>query len=531
MSRFRKGTYRLLHDVAVNTKKTYRHQMNKPQVEALKTKIREMYEKIDRDSHLYSDVRMPPLQLPVNQSHFNQEFTDRLKEFGFALYSTYIFQTKFRVLYSTNYTLLQMPQLTPIYIRSRHFPFLEAMITDLKLVACPIFAYYNVDDIVPAISDSLIMVYLDPDVSYVCDNDRHLIYIPQYTYVSKSPNEVYKLSQARPEGWQINTAFGRFDDPQPRPPLGPPLGPQHRQPLGPQPGHRPRVQDRFSNTLNPFLGGRRTRRGGNHFIDLKELTKKEGMLRQSHLKKYKRIIYKLYWVNELLQLIKCELLHLHMVQGVYIKALGYLDIAQPYAQLFNNSCPVTNIKMAGFTGYITDEQQRHLMRPPETQPTWGQWMWRLLVSKQEVVVRQRMVFLCRKYISERRDTLQVTGNLIFATYNQTAVNATARKLSALNFDNLSTDEQEEIIDYFEYIDYPVTIGNRHYNALDFLTTVLRHELDQDSIIVQPFVAIEIVRGRRTLVQTLTPEQIKTAIEGPPVHYDFEDYEQLLRGIK
>lgn len=530
----RKAFGRMASRVFDKVRKTYRHQTNQDQIAFVRKIIRDQFSKISKSLDKYVGMSMPALPKDFKHTDFNPDtvLTKKLKTIGQALYGTYLTQTHFRILYGSNYETKTTTGLTPMFINIRHYPFMFDMMTDLKLVACPIFGYLDLERVVPPIPrDDLFVVYLD-NVHYVCDHENLLIYIPQYSYVCQSATGNFKLTHTRPEKWKIHKAFGEFEDS-----TVPDFTALH-----------------FTGTANPDLTGfahpydltgtkpydftfapKPTRgiygktstglgfpdallKGGRLHAPLQiKITQGKGLFGLQSLSKYKRIAYKLYWIDAMLELCDYSFAHLYLVQAVYIRTLGYPS--SDWSKFFNKTSSVTQSK---FQGFITSEQKRFLTKAA-TAEGWFTRVWNSTVgritAKDSDAFKTLMVFLSRKYPSKEHNLIHrvtSTENIIQAAYTPSSLVRIENKLStiAAAFNNLTPEEKERTMSQFDYIDYSVTVDlsgkTKTYNAQQYLAIFVTNELKGDvSYIIQPFLELKDL----VLTPTFTSEQIHKLIEG------------------
>jgi hypothetical protein len=524
-------------------KKTYRHQTNKDQIKFVKDTIAQQFEEVSKSINKYLELQMPPLPEKFDRSDFDDEtpLNRKLKTVGQALYSTYLTQSDFRFLYSTQYQPSSITRPTPMYINRRHYPFIMPMMEELRLAACPLFGYLDLRTFPQEISPKdVIMVYLDVGVKYLCDHNRVLIYIPQYSYVCKSKKTGrFKLSHNRPEGWEVYKSFGDFDDSAVRVP------PQslRRDQLGDRnatyESHQA-LDEIFSTGLLPDYLNFEQYGGVNSPLryEMKFDAIKQGMFGVNRLTDYKRISYKLYWLSAMLKLCEFSLLQLYLAQGVYIRTLGYGTPGDKWNTIFNDICHPNHFETSKFEGYITSNQLQTLTETLADEPTRNRLvalisnLWKGFVDSfksGDSSFKSLMVFLSRKYPSKTYDTHSVTSdNIMYATYNQELLKRVGNKLLhiARSFRTITPEERTLTLGDFEYVDYSITLEingtPRVFNALQYLANMVAYELGgNESYIIQPFLAVQ--NGK--LIPMLTTDQIHAMIEGK------EGYkEQLARHI-
>lgn len=527
---FGKMTSRLFEKV----RKTYRHQTNQDQVGHVKQIIKGQFGKISSSLNKYIGLTMPALPKDLKYTDFNTDtvLTNRLKTIGQALYGTYLAQTHFRILYGSNYATKTTTGLTPMYVNARHYPFLEDMMTELKLVACPLFGYLDKERVFPPIPHGdLLVVYLD-NIHYLCDAESLLIYIPQYSFVCQSASGNFKLTHTRPDKWEINKTFGEFDDSmvedesdhdQPYDITG------VAQPFSGKTGtsglaypSRGRPKDKTSTGLGfpdaLFQGGRL------HAPLRIKHTQGKGLLGLQTLSKYKRVAYKLYWIEAMLDLCQYAFTHLYLVQGVYIRTLGYPT--STWGKFFDQFPSITSAK---FQGFITSEQKKSLTKAAtdkksKSKDNWLVKVWKNTVGrlsdKDEESFKTLMVFLSRKYPSKQHDVIHKiasTEEIIYATYNPSSLVKIENKLSSIAaaFNDLTPEEKERTLSQFDYIDYSIAVDlsgrTKTYNAQQYLAIFVANELKGGvSYIIQPFLELDGL----VLKPTLDSDGIQKLINGP-----------------
>ncbi len=491
---------------------------------------------------------MPALPKEFKYSDFNPDtvLTNKLKMVGQALYGTYLAQTHFRILYGSNYATKTTTGLTPMYVNVRHYPFLEEMMSDLKLVACPMFGYLDRERVFPPIPrDDLLVVYLD-NIHYLCDAESLLIYIPQYSFVCKSPSGNFKLTHRRPDGWEIKKKFGKFDDSAVEPDQSDQSDQSdhydHRDLTGiakpisgktgtsglahPGRAHLGTAKDKTSTGLGFPDALYKDGGGGLHAPLQIKHTQGKGLLGLQTLSKYKRIAFKLYWIEAMLDLCQYAFAHLYLVQAVYIGTLGY---PRSNWENFFNQLPSTSVDLAKFQGFITSEQKKSLTKAAadkksKSKDNWLVKVWKNTVGrlsdKDEVSFKTLMVFLSRKYPSKQHDVIHKiasTETIIYATYNPSSLVKIENKLSSIAaaFNDLTPEEKERTLSQFDYIDYSIAVDlsgrTKTYNAQQYLAIFVANELKGGvSYIIQPFLELD----GHVLKPTLDSEGIQKLINGP-----------------
>jgi hypothetical protein len=478
---------------------------------------------------------MPTLPRNLKSTDFDDDtsLTRHLKTVGQALYGTYLTQTEFRFLYSTQYKPNSITELTKMYISRRHFPFIMPMMEELRLVACPLFGYLDLRTFPQVSQKDVITVYLDVGVNYVCDKKKVLIYIPHYSYVCKSKKTGrIRLNHNRPENWEIYKHFGVFDDSavhESAPKLTQSLG--YDQPyLDHHPEYESHAMDEiFSTGLIPDYPDFVQYGGFNSPLryDMKFDTIKQGMFGVSHLTQYMRVSYKLYWLSAMLNLCEYSLMHLYLAQGVYTRTLGYGLPEHKWTKTFNDLCHPSHFKTSKFDGYITSDQLQSLTETlkddgaKQAQASLIKRLWRGVVNyfkSGDSSFKSLLVFLSRKYPSKKYDTHLVTSDkIIYATYNQELLKRIGNKLFHISqsFRTITSEQKSQTLSDFEYVDYSVTLDIKGkptvFNAAQYLANMVAYELGgNESFIIQPFLAI---KNDDQLVPILTTEQIHEMIEG------------------
>lgn len=511
-------------------KKTYRHQTNADQIKFVQKTIREQFEDVSKSLNKYLSLQMPPLPRNFKHTDFDDDttLTRQLKTVGQALYGTYLTQTDFRFLYSTQYqpSRITTPN-TPMYISLRHYPFIMSMMEELKLVACPLFGYLDLRSFTHVSQRDVITVYLDVGVNYVCDKKKALIYIPQYSYVCKSKKTGrFRLNHNRPDGWEIHKSFGVFEDSAVAQSLGrdqPYLAEHH-----PVYESHQAMDEIFSTGLVPDYPKFVQYGGVNSPLryEMKFDTIKQGMFGVRKLTEYKRISYKLYWLSSMLKLCEYSLMHLYLAQGVYHRTLGYGTPEHKWCKTFNDLCHPNHFKTSKFEGYITSDQLQSLTetlangRAKNALVALIQNLWLGIVNhfkSGDSSFKSLLVFLSRKYPSKTYDTHSVTSdNIVYATYTQELLKRIGNKLLhiAQSFRTITPEQKSRTLGDFEYVDYSMTVEIKGrpkvFNALQYLANMVAYELGgNESYIIQPFLAMQ--NGK--LVPILTTDQIHEMIEG------------------